>query len=131
MSQTQARATSFSEVIARLLTSSGVGCLAAAYTASRWLTRPAPGRPRSTPGDHGLDWERLDCRTADGMRLAGWCVSPSRPRATVVLFHGLHHNREQTLGRTRLLAAAGYRCVAFDHRAHGESTGKRTSFGYH
>ena len=25
----------------------------------------------------------------------------------------------------------GYRCVAFDHRAHGESAGKRTSFGYH
>jgi pimeloyl-ACP methyl ester carboxylesterase len=29
------------------------------------------------------------------------------------------------------LAAAGYRCVAFDHRAHGESTGKRTTFGFH
>src|SRR5205807_827090 len=32
---------------------------------------------------------------------------------------------------TAFLAEAGYRCVAFDHRAHGESDGKRTSFGYH
>src|SRR5262249_52504994 len=54
-----------------------------------------------------------------------------RPRATVILFHGLRHHREQTLGRSVFLAAAGYRCVAFDHRAHGESTGRRSSFGYY
>jgi pimeloyl-ACP methyl ester carboxylesterase len=35
------------------------------------------------------------------------------------------------LPRIGLLAAAGYRCVAFDHRAHGESGGRRTSFGLH
>jgi pimeloyl-ACP methyl ester carboxylesterase len=29
------------------------------------------------------------------------------------------------------LVEAGFRCVAFDHRAHGESSGRRTSFGYH
>jgi alpha-beta hydrolase superfamily lysophospholipase len=29
------------------------------------------------------------------------------------------------------LTGAGYRCVAFDHRAHGTSAGKRTSFGFH
>src|SRR5439155_1621518 len=36
-----------------------------------------------------------------------------------------------TLSRTAFLVAAGYRCVAFDHRAHGESNGRRTSFGFH
>jgi alpha-beta hydrolase superfamily lysophospholipase len=30
-----------------------------------------------------------------------------------------------------LFARAGYRCVTFDHRAHGESRGRLTSFGYH
>ena len=35
------------------------------------------------------------------------------------------------LERIALLSAGGYRCVAFDHRAHGESGGKRTSFGFH
>jgi alpha-beta hydrolase superfamily lysophospholipase len=58
-------------------------------------------------------------------------VTPTAARATIVLFHGVHQNRAQTLGRTAFLVAAGYRCVAFDHRAHGESTGRRTSFGYH
>src|SRR5205814_2081682 len=46
-------------------------------------------------------------------------------------FHGVRRNRANTLNRTAFLAEAGYRCVAFDHRAHGESSGRKTSFGYH
>jgi alpha-beta hydrolase superfamily lysophospholipase len=124
-------ATGLRDVLTGLALSSGIGYAAAAYTASRWLTHPTPGTPRQTPSDHGFAWDCLHCRTADRHRLAGWVVTPPEPRATVVLFHGVHHNREQTLDRTAFLAAAGYRCVAFDHRAHGESTGRRTSFGYH
>jgi pimeloyl-ACP methyl ester carboxylesterase len=48
-----------------------------------------------------------------------------------LLCHGVRNNREQTLGRTAFLTGAGYRCVAFDHRAHGQSDGRRTSFGYY
>jgi alpha-beta hydrolase superfamily lysophospholipase len=48
----------------------------------------------------------------------------------VALFHGLRRNRVQALDRIAFLTAAGYRCVAFDHRAHGQSDGRRTSFGY-
>jgi alpha-beta hydrolase superfamily lysophospholipase len=110
---------------------SGVGYVAAAYTVSRWLTRPTRGGPRLTPTDLGLPHERLECRTVDGFRLIGWAVAPSAPRATVVLCHGVRNTREQTLGRIAFLTAAGYRCVAFDHRAHGQSDGRRTSFGYY
>jgi alpha-beta hydrolase superfamily lysophospholipase len=114
----------------RLALGSGVGYLAAAYTVSRWLTRRTPSRPQTTPRELGLPCEDLECRTADGLRLVGWLVEPPRPRATVALFHGMRNNREQTLERIHLLATHGFRCVAFDHRAHGESSGKRTSFGY-
>jgi alpha-beta hydrolase superfamily lysophospholipase len=119
------------EVLTSLAVASGVGYVAAAYTVSRWLTRPTPGRSRTTPSDHGLPWEALECRTADGFRLVGWAVSPPRPLATVVLFHGIRGNRARTLERMTFLVQAGYRCVAFDHRAHGESSGRKTSFGYH
>jgi alpha-beta hydrolase superfamily lysophospholipase len=119
------------DMLAGLAMASGVGYVAAAYSVSRWLTRPSPGKPRRTPSDEGLPWERLECRTADGFRLVGWAVSPPRPRATVLLCHGVRNNREQTLDRTAILTAAGYRCVAFDHRAHGQSDGRRTSFGYY
>src|SRR5688500_17837951 len=83
--------------LATLVMASGVGYLAAAYTISRWLTRPSRWKARRTPGDLGLPWEPLECRTEDGYRLVGWAVTPPRPRATALLFHGIRNNREQTL----------------------------------
>jgi alpha-beta hydrolase superfamily lysophospholipase len=109
----------------------GLGYAAAAYAASRYLTRPTRYKPLQTPSEFGLAWEPAVCRTTDGFQLAGWVLKPPAPRATVVLHHGLRGSREQTLGRAVLLARAGYRCVAFDHRGHGESAGGYTSFGYH
>jgi alpha-beta hydrolase superfamily lysophospholipase len=131
MSQTPRENAWLPDLLASLALASGVGYLAAAYTVSRWLTRPTPGRPPQTPSDLGLAWDRLECRTDDGIRLVGWVVAPPRPRGTVALFHGVRGNRATTLNRTAHLVHAGYRCVAFDHRAHGESTGRKTSFGYH
>jgi alpha-beta hydrolase superfamily lysophospholipase len=127
---TPVRSSFFKELLAGLTAASGVGYLAACYTMSRWLTRAARGRPAKTPDSLGLAWEPLRCRTADGLRLAGWLIEPDRPRGTIALFHGLRTNRGQTLDRAAFLAEAGYRCVAFDHRAHGESEGRRTSFGF-
>jgi alpha-beta hydrolase superfamily lysophospholipase len=130
MSQGQRRTSLLHELLAGLTAASGVGYLAASYTMSRWLTRAAPARPALPPSDDRVRWEHLECWTADGIRLAGWVGTPPRARATVALFHGLRSNREQILSRADLLVAAGYRCVAFDHRAHGESGGRRTSFGF-
>jgi alpha-beta hydrolase superfamily lysophospholipase len=131
MARSQPEGPWLSELFADLLIGSGVGYIAAAYAASRWLTKPTPRRPSATPSNLGLSWEPATCQTIDRHRLHGWIVTPARPRATVVLFHGVRNTREQALGRMAFLTAAGYRCVAFDHRAHGESTGRKTSFGYH
>jgi uncharacterized protein len=106
-------------------------CWTAAYAISRWLTRPTFGLPARTPSDFGLSWESIHCRTDDGIRLAGWLVTPPRPFATAALFHPVRQDRSHMLECIVALTGVGYRCVAFDHRAHGESGGKRTSFGYH
>jgi alpha-beta hydrolase superfamily lysophospholipase len=131
VSQVQLRTSFLQELLATLAAGSGVGYLAASYTISRWLTRRSPGQPAQTPDALGLDWGLLECRTEDGLRLVGWVVTPSCPRGTVALFHGLRGNRGRMLDRIAFLTTAGYRCVAFDHRAHGQSAGKRTSFGYY
>jgi alpha-beta hydrolase superfamily lysophospholipase len=119
------------ELLARMALASGVGYLAAAYAISRLLTRPTPYRLKTGPGDYGLEFEKVHCRASDGIQLAGWVTEPSGARATVALFHGMRGNRERVLDRMLFLVRNGYRCVAFDLRAHGESQGKRTSFGYH
>jgi alpha-beta hydrolase superfamily lysophospholipase len=111
-------------------TASGIGYLAASYSVSRWLTRTSRVRAIPPCDQRDLLWEDLECRTEDGIRLAGWVVTPARPRGTVALFHGLRGNRGKVLGRIAFLAGAGYRCVCFDHRGHGQSEGRWTSFGY-
>src|SRR5260221_13398904 len=92
------------DFLARVATASGVGYLAAAYTVSRWLTKPTPRKLQRTPSDHGLSWERAECRTTDRLRLAGWVGTPSRPRATVVRRSGVRHNRGQILSSSAFLA---------------------------
>lgn len=125
------RSSWIAEVLAGAAVASGVGYLVTAYGVSRWLTRPSRGGPSATPASMGLPSEDMLCRTVDGHRLSGWLVEPARPRGTVVLFHGLRQNRGDTMDRVRMLFNEGYRCVTFDHRAHGKSSGKRSSFGYH
>ena len=118
-------------ILSALVLVVAVAYFAAAYLASSWLTRPTRSKPTRTPSEHGLAWIPAECLTADGIRLVGWVLDPPASRATVVLHHGLRANREQILDRAAIFARAGYRCVAFDHRGHGESAGGYTSFGYH
>jgi alpha-beta hydrolase superfamily lysophospholipase len=119
------------EIWSALAATSGIGYVATAYAVSRWLTRPSPGEPAAPPAAAGLLCEDLECRTEDGLRLTGWLIAPPEPCGTVALFHGLRGNRGKMLERIAFLAGAGYRCVAFDHRGHGQSDGRCTSFGFH
>lgn len=117
--------------MARLTFLSGVGYIGAAYTVSRFLTRPRRRKLTRTPAELGLISRDFEIDTEDGIRLSGWCVDAEQPVGTVALFHGMRHNRESMLNRIALLNAAGFRCVAVDHRAHGRSGGKRISFGWY
>lgn len=119
----------FDKLWPRLAIASGAGYVATAYLVSRWLTRRSPAVVES-PTLPDCSLAPLHCWTDDGIRLEGWCAEPARPRATVALFHGMRLNRSSTLERIVFLTAAGYRCVAFDHRAHGASGGRWCTFGY-
>jgi pimeloyl-ACP methyl ester carboxylesterase len=117
--------------LAAALLSTRAGAALAGTAVSRWLTRrtrkPLPPLPDTAR------WTEADCHTADGVKLRGWIVEPTAGPVcgTVALFHGFRQGRGQVVGRAALLAAAGFRCVAFDHRAHGDSGGKLSSFGFH
>jgi pimeloyl-ACP methyl ester carboxylesterase len=66
---------------------------------------------------------------SDGVRLAGWYV-PGLNSAAVILLHGSHGTRSDTLGHLRMLHAAGYAVLAFDARGHGQSQGKTNALGW-
>jgi pimeloyl-ACP methyl ester carboxylesterase len=131
MDTTGAKTTWLEELWPRLASASGVGYLATAYLVSRWLTRRSSADLAAPTSLAGLRILPLTIETSDDVMLRGWCVEPERPRATIALFHGMRQNRAAMLERIDFLSAVGYRCIAFDHRAHGESSGRFTSFGYH
>jgi pimeloyl-ACP methyl ester carboxylesterase len=131
MATTSPNTTWFDEVWPRVTAATGIGYLATAYSVSRWLTRRSPATLQSPTHLAAVTIESLECHTCDGLMLKGWHIAPARPRATIALFHGMRCDRSDTVDRIAFLTAAGYRCIAFDHRAHGESDGRWTSFGYH
>jgi len=130
MNLTANRSSWLQETLASLAVASGIGYVATVYTVSRWLTRSTRTKPTLPDDAWNCTWQELECRTSDGLKLKGWAITPPHPRATIAIFHGIRGDRTRTLNRVALLVRAGYRCVAFDHRAHGESDGRVTSFGY-
>src|SRR6516162_4852427 len=115
----------FEQIWPRIAVATGVGYFATAYTVSRWLTRRSPAVLHVPTHLPGLGIDTLACQTRDGVTLKGWNIEPHGARSTVALFHGLRGNREKMLARIAFLSAAGYRCVAFAHRAHGEGAGRQ------
>ena len=75
-----------------------------------------------TPADVGLAFEptTIPC---DGFDLPAWFI-PARggaPGPAVVLVHGWESARDRTLPIALFLNAAGFHCLAFDVRAHGDN----------
>ncbi len=68
----------------------------------------------------------------DGVRLDGW-IFPAQPPAravTVVYLHGVADNRASGVWIAERLVRAGFDVIAYDSRAHGESTGDACTYGY-
>ncbi len=72
----------------------------------------------------------LGAETVAFASLRGWLV-PGRPGGgAVVLLHGVRANRLAMLKRALVLKRHGFGVLLFDLQAHGESVGRRITFGY-
>jgi hypothetical protein len=79
----------------------------------------------------GAMGEDFSVRAADGIELRGWKVRARTPIANwVLLFHGVSDNRTGVLGHAELLLRHGYNVVMMDARAHGESGGTISTYGW-
>ena len=62
--------------------------------------------------------------------LQGWWVAGNRPSGgAIVLMHGVHADRLMLVQRARVLHEHGFSVLLFDLQAHGESSGRRITFG--
>jgi uncharacterized protein len=68
--------------------------------------------------------------------LRGWACDPQTARsstlgetATIVYLHGIADNRQSSAGTIARFRPRGFRVVAYDSRAHGESDGNACTYG--
>jgi pimeloyl-ACP methyl ester carboxylesterase len=109
-------------------------CAAGAYQtqAPRWAAaallqpvRRAPAAPPSGP------YESLRVH-ANGVTLVGWKFHAHGARVgTLIYLHGVGDNRRAGVGLVERFARLGFDVVAYDSRAHGESTGDFCTYGYY
>jgi pimeloyl-ACP methyl ester carboxylesterase len=113
--------------------------------AATWTVEVGPPRAQIAvasiePGDYGFISDlRMDYPEGKDPKIlqftAHWNSASERvpssqpPRGTIVLLHGYLQNRNSVTPWAVKLAQAGFRCVVFDLRGHGESTGEHISFG--
>jgi alpha-beta hydrolase superfamily lysophospholipase len=93
------------------------------------LLLSAPRRAMLGPPDGLNAAVRVGIPSASGSLLQGWWMPGQRGAGAVVLMHGVHGNRLGLVRRARLLADRGIAVLLFDFQAHGESEGRRITFG--
>jgi fermentation-respiration switch protein FrsA (DUF1100 family) len=108
-------------VVAALLT------LVAVIGVNDALHPPRVVPPGTTLLEEGIDHQRIDLVTEDGVRLAAW-YTPPRKGAVILLAHGYGDNRPEWIHA--MLAKKGYGVLSWDARAHGESGGEVSTIGY-
>lgn len=106
-----------------------LGLVASVLAVGLVLSAPARAVVGPPPADLACAVEDVRIPSASGVVLRGWHVAPPRARGAVLLLHGAWSDRTAMLRRARLLSEQGFAVLLFDFQAHGESPGRRITFG--
>ncbi len=85
---------------------------------------------RGTPQEDGLKFEAVSFSTSDGNTIRGWFLFGKPGSPLILACHGIGTNREDLRDVSEFLCKSGFNVLAFDFRAHGESGGGKTTFGF-
>lgn len=84
-----------------------------------------------TPEDFGFTYQDVTL-TPDGRRIAAWFVPGKSPESPVVVIgHGYGANRQNFMDAVEMIHSMGPGVMTIDFRAHGNSSGMVSSFGFH
>ena len=106
-------------------------CLFWAFIGSLSVVKQPRYVPGATPGDYGLAWEPLALTTEDGIPIAGWLIRHPQASGVLILLHGFGTAKADLLDMSQAFhGRMPYHLALIDFRGHGESGGRRISFGF-
>ncbi|MFC4324085.1 alpha/beta hydrolase [Litchfieldia salsa] len=66
-----------------------------------------------------------------GYSIQGWFVKATNDKRFMIISHGVTMNKINSIKYMKLFLSRGWNVVVYDHRSHGESGGKTTSYGFY
>lgn len=75
--------------------------------------------------------ETLQIESPNGYTLSGIFLKPLDTNATIIICHGVTENKYNSIKYAKMFSKLGFNTVVYDHRRHGETGGKTTSYGYY
>lgn len=73
----------------------------------------------------------LYVKSPNGYTIRGIFLRPLSITNTIIICHGVTENKINSIRYARMFERLGYNSVIFDHRRHGDSGGKTTSYGHY
>ncbi|MFT4416954.1 alpha/beta hydrolase [Fredinandcohnia humi] len=80
---------------------------------------------------HSLQKEDVIINSQFGYTLKGWLVSGTAKKKFIIISHGVTQNKLNSIKYMKLFLNRGWNVLLYDHRRHGESGGKTTSYGHY
>ncbi len=80
---------------------------------------------------NAVNKEELWIQSPNGYLLKAIFLKPLKTMRTVIICHGVTENKINSFKYARLFERLGFNSVIYDHRRHGDSGGKTTSFGFY
>ncbi|MFC1723344.1 alpha/beta hydrolase [Nanoarchaeota archaeon] len=107
----------------------GVVAFILAVSLLQFLISIHPSRHYSdvTPKDHGIDYEKVEFETSDGVVIKGWFLDAKKNK-TVIVGHGYPFDKGNIFSAGKFLYP-DYNLLFYDHRYFGESSGRITTVG--
>lgn len=75
--------------------------------------------------------QELTIDSPNGYPIKGVLLQPVDTNNTVIICHGVTENKINSIKYARMFERIGFNSVIYDHRRHGESGGKTTSYGHY
>ncbi|WP_431029603.1 alpha/beta hydrolase [Lysinibacillus sp. LZ02] len=73
----------------------------------------------------------LSIASPNGYDIKGYFFKPLATKNTMIICHGVTENKMNSTKYARMFERLGFNTVVYDHRRHGDSGGKTTSYGYY